>query len=369
MSVTVNGTNGLTFADGSTQATGFAPGMRNRIINGDMRIDQRNAGASINNSASRVYTLDRWAMLGISSNKFSVQQNAGSITPPVGFKNYLGVTSLAATSVGASDYYLIQQRVEGFNAADLSWGTSGAATVSLSFWVRSSLTGTFGGAIRNSAGDRSYPFSFAISAANTWEQKTVIISGDTTGTWLTDNGIGFDLAFGLGNGSTFSGTANTWQSGNYHAPTGATSVVGTNGATFYITGVQLEKGSVATPFEYRHYGQELALCQRYYCYWGGTVNYARVATGFIVNSTNAEVEIPLFPVQMRASPSLGYSAVGDWSIGQYNSSFTCTSINIGQSTPINCAVTLGSSGMTSNYPAILNANNTINARLTFSAEL
>jgi hypothetical protein len=241
-------------------------GFRNRIINGDMRIDQRNAGASvtITNTGATTYVLDRWYGYGNVGSKFSMQRNAGSVTPPAGFTNYLGVTSLSAYSVGSSDGFPVGQSIEGFNFADLGWGTANAASITLSFWVRSSLTGTFGGSLRNSAANRSYPFAYTISAANTWEQKTVTIAGDTSGTWLTDSSIGVNLVFSMGSGSSYNGTAGSWASANYISATGATSVVGTNGATFYITGVQLEAGSVASPFERRDYGRELIMCQRYY---------------------------------------------------------------------------------------------------------
>jgi hypothetical protein len=229
-----------------------------------MRIDQRNAGASVTPASGVVYTLDRWSLISSLTSKFTVQQDAGAVTPPVGFNDYLGCTSTSSYSIGAGDYFFIQQIIEGYNIADLGWGTANAKTVTLSFWVRSSLTGTFGGALRNSAADRSYPFSYTISVANTWEQKTITVAGDTTGTWLATNGAGLQLAFSLGTGSTFSGTANAWAATNYVSSTGATSVVGTNGATFYITGVQLEQNTSATPFERRLYGQELANCQRYY---------------------------------------------------------------------------------------------------------
>jgi hypothetical protein len=181
----------------------------------------------------------------------------------------LGVTSSSAYSVLAGDYFILSQAIEGFNTSDLSFGTASAATVTLSFWVRSSLTGSFGGALQNSAVNRSYPFSYTISAANTWEQKTITIVGDTTGTWVgATNGIGIAVNFSLGMGSTRSGTAGAWAAGNFIAPTGAVSVVGTNGATFYITGVQLEAGSVATPFERIDYGRQLIQCQRYYQNFG-----------------------------------------------------------------------------------------------------
>jgi hypothetical protein len=232
-----------------------------------MVIDQRNAGASVTPNNS--YTLDRWLGVNSQTGKFTIQQNAGSVTPPAGFTNYLGCTSTSAYSVASGDYFNIQQYIEGFNVSDLAWGTASAATITMSFWVRSSLTGTFGGALRNDAGNRSYPFTYTISSANTWEQKSVTIAGDTSGTWLTTNGRGIAVSFGLGVGTTYSGTAGAWAATNYISATGATSVVGTNGATFYITGVQLEKGSTATAFDYRPYGTELALCQRYYEKLGG----------------------------------------------------------------------------------------------------
>jgi hypothetical protein len=180
--------------------------------------------------------------------------------------------------------------------------------VTLSFWVRSSLTGTFGGVIQNSASDRSYPFTYTINAANTWEYETITIAGDTSGTWLTTNGIGVQVKFGLGVGSTFSGTAGAWASANFISATGATSVVGTNGATFYITGVQLEVGSTATSFDYRPYGTELALCQRYY-FKIGLKGSAALGSGVVESATLASLYIK-FPTTMRASPTLSFNALG-----------------------------------------------------------
>jgi hypothetical protein len=200
-------------------------------------------------------------MYGDVNSKFTGQR---STTVPSGFVNSTLITSSSAYSVGAGEVFALSQFIEGFNVADLGWGTANAATVTLSFWVRSSLTGTFGGAIQNGTNARSYPFSYTISAANTFEYKTVTIAGDTSGTWATDNSAGMVVRFGMGVGTTKSGTAGAWASADYRSATGATSVVGTSGATFYITGVQLEKGSTATSFDYRPYGNELALCQRYY---------------------------------------------------------------------------------------------------------
>jgi hypothetical protein len=272
---------------------------RNRIINGDMRIDQRNAGASVTITSNSTYTLDRWVANMNQASKFSVQQDAGGITPPVGFTDYLGITSLSAYSIGSSDILAMSYNIEGLNVADFAWGTANAKTVTLSFWVRSSLTGTFGGALRNSATNRSYPYTYTISSANTWEYKTVTIAGDTSGTWLTNNDIGIRIAFGLGVGSSVSGTAGSWSGSNLWSATDATSVVGTNGATFYVTGVQLEVGSVATPFERRPYTTELQLCQRYF-----------QATTILVYSSSFARNFIVYPVQMRTSPTIASGGSG-----------------------------------------------------------
>jgi hypothetical protein len=277
-------------------------GNRNRIINGDMRIDQRNAGASVTPTTSG-YTLDRWVAALTQSSKYSVQQ---STTAPTGFNNSLLVTSLSAYSVAAGDFFLLRHYIEGFNFADLGWGSASAQTITLSFWVRSSLTGTFGGSLQNSAENRSYPFTYTISAANTWEQKTLTIAGDTSGTWIgATNGVGVRINFGLGAGATYGGgTAGAWVGSDYRSATGATSVVGTNGATFYITGVQLEAGSVASPFERRDYGRELMMCQRYY--WklkqSDTSNQFTFGVG-AVGSAKDTFFIVNNPVQMRSAPT------------------------------------------------------------------
>jgi len=258
-------TNAVALAQGGSLNTT----MRNRIINGDMRIDQRNNGASVTPTNAQ-YVTDRWAFAVTAASKFTAQQGAAS-NPP-GFPLAMLVTSSSAYSIGNGDIFAIFQRIEGFNTADLGWGTASAAPITISFFVRSSLTGTFGGSVANNGNTRSYPFSYTINAANTWEQKTVTIAGDTTGTWLTTNGVGLNLSLGFGVGSTYSSAAGAWASGNYWSSTGAVSVVGTSGATFYVTGVQLEAGTSATPFEFRQYGTELALCQRYCATFGGLWN-------------------------------------------------------------------------------------------------
>jgi len=315
MPITLDGTNGITtpMYNGSITANAVTPSvnMKNRIINGAMVIDQRNAGASVSGNA---YPVDRFQVIVSQSSKLTAQQNAGSVTPPAGFTNYVGITSSSAYSVISSDYFAIRQFIEGFNIADLGWGSANAKTVTLSFWVRSSLTGTFGGALQNSAQTRAYPYSYTISAANTWEYKTITIAGDTTGTWLTNNGQGIGLYFSLGTGSVSLGTAGAWAASSALAPTGETSVVGTNGATFYITGVQLEVGSTATSFDYRPYGTELTLCQRYFQknYMqsdaiGVNSGTAEAQRSIVVTYSGAEYSNCIYLKQtMRTSPSLSF---------------------------------------------------------------
>ena len=302
MSVSINGTSGLVFNDASTQATaatGF--GFKNRIINGAMMIDQRNAGASVTQTTANLYGVDRFQAVGAVTSKFTFQQSS---TAPTGFINSTLITSSAATSVGASDFYVYGQLIEGLNMADLAWGTASAATVTLSFWVRSSLTGTFGGSVQNNDNSRNYPFSYTISSANTWEQKSVTIAGDTSGTWLTTNGTGMKVRWSMGAGATVSGTAGAWSGTLYYSATGATSVVGTSGATFYITGVQLEKGSTATSFDYRPYGTELALCQRYYEICGAAASYPFIT---LARNDGIAALIAYFAVDKRAAPTMTWT--------------------------------------------------------------
>lgn len=281
---------------------------RNKIINGAMEIDQRSTGTLTLSSTGNTYTMDRWAGYNrLVASKFSVQQ---STTAPTGFKNSLLVTSLSAYSVSSGDLHYITQFVEGTNIADLGWGASGAKTVTLSFWVRSSLTGTFGGAIVNSGSSYCYPFSYSISSANTFERKTITITGPTAGTWLTTTGIGLQVIFSMGTDSAFLGTANAWvQADNKLSVTGETRVIGTNGATWYLSGVQLEVGSTATEVERRPYGMELQLCQRYFQTYPTLIH---IAFGGRVADT-AGLQGPFWYFsggEMRTTPSYTYNDGG-----------------------------------------------------------
>jgi len=331
---------------GGILGAGNASIMKNRIINGAMVIDQRNAGASVTASTTSAftYTLDRWSYYATAASKFTVQQNAGSVTPPVGFTKYLGVTSSSAYSVSSTDILTINQVIEGFNIADLNWGTANAKTVTLSFQVYSSLTGTFGGALSNSASTQYYPFSYTVSSANTWTTVSVTIAGSTTGTWASDNSAGLYIYFGLGVGSSKSGTAGSWGSTAVYSATGATSVVGTSGATFYITGVQLEVGSSATGFEYRQYGQELALCQRYFQVINGAV-YRAYLTGLVFYWIPWQVTCRAAPTITNTSATYSSSSSAVW----YNASINGAEISF------------SSTGTGSSYYAILTT--------TISAEL
>jgi hypothetical protein len=293
-------------------STGVSQGFKNRIINGGMTIDQRNAGASVTVNGNAPYTLDRWRAQDVTDGVFTVQQDAGAVTPPAGFTDYLGVTTTTAdSSLGANQVARIFQPIEGYNVADLGWGTANAKTVTVSFWVRSSLTGSFGGSLLNNSDNRSYPFSYTISSANTWEQKSVTIAGDTSGTWNTTNSTGVYLIFGLGIGSSYSGTAGAWANGELYAPTGSVSVIGTLNATWYITGVQLEVGSTATSFDYLDYGRSLIQCQRYYQSIAYTAN-SILAVGLCTTTTNQECTIILLQT-MRSNPTITLPSAGQTS--------------------------------------------------------
>jgi len=351
-------------------------GFKNRIINGAMVIDQRNAGASVTvDTVNFGYTADRWGAIESTDGVMTAQQVA---TAPTGFTNSLKLTTTTAdATLGATQFAYVGQRIEGYNVADLGWGTANAKTVTVSFWVRSSLTGTFGGSIYNSGSNRSYPFTYTISVADTWEQKSVTITGDTSGTWLTTNGIGLILVFGLGVGSTYSGTAGAWVGSLAFSATGAVSVVGTINATFYITGVQLEKGSTATSFDYRSYTTELQLCQRY-ChvvkpadggatYVGGINGAGTTASGL--------VSIP-FPVTMRAAPTLSLSGTSFY-VDNFALAGSCTiaNTNLNQSHPnvgrlylTSIAVSGGSYSLSQAMSLIIGLSSTTGI-LTFASEL
>ena len=270
--IVLDSSGNATFAGTPVPNSSF---LRNRIINGDMRIDQRNAGASISVTATG-FPVDRFY---INANSTGVISGQRSTVAPAGFTNSLLMTvTTPRGTIAANDVYGVRQTLEGFNTADLMWGSASAQTVTLSFWVRSSITGTYTVSLFNAAFNRSYVATYTVNAANTFEYKTVVVPGDTTGTWATDNTASINVFWDVGSGSDFQATANTWVAAGDLRTSGSTNWISTNGATFYLTGVQLEVGTAATPFERRQYGQELALCQRYYEQFG---------PGYRVNLTTA----------------------------------------------------------------------------------
>lgn len=362
-----------TALDSISQNAGSPFGFKNRIINGGMVIDQRNAGASVTPTTGQ-YLIDRWRAQLSQSSKFTVQQNAGSVTPPSGFAKYLGVTSSSAYSIQTGDYFGVNQFVEAYNMADLDWGLTTAKPITLSFWVRSSLTGTFSGAIRT--GDNSnysYPFTYTISSANTWEYKTITISGPTSGTWGTGNSTGLDVWFSLGTGSTYSGTANTWAAANYVNATGSVNLVATNAATWYVTGVQFERGTQATNFDWRPYGTELQLCQRYYYRITPAVVTDRYGWGWASTTTTFENHVR-FPVSMRIAPSAleQSGTASDYAVYSPNTNIACSAVPtfIHATNELSDARFTVSSGLTQGFGGSGRCNtSTVVGYLGWSAEL
>ena len=346
---------------------------RNLIINGAMQIRQRHSGSY--SQINSKYSFDRFRGNsfdgGAATGKFTVQQ---STTAPDDFAYSLLVTSAAATSDASNNIFNIEQLIEGYNTNQLNYGTSAAKTITLSFFVRSSLTGTFGGALKNNARNRNYPFTYTISSANTFERKEITITGDTTGTWdQVTNGTGLWVSFGLGVGSNYSGSAGAWGAGDYFSATGATSVVGTNGATWYITGVQLEVGSAATEFEHEPFERTMAKCQRYFRYFqSDNSSHMMFFNGFCYNSTTFIGAYELTP-KMRGQPALGTSGTAsNYEILFTNNSIPCSAVPFldAQSEPdvldIRGSV---SSGLTAGSGAQLRASNTTSAFLTLDSEL
>ena len=283
-------------------------GMRNRVINGDMRIDQRNSGSSVtllDGAAAYSFVVDRFACSRASGATATAQQSTNA---PAGFTNSLLITNGTGISVGSTAQAYITHFIEGLNIADLGWGTANAQPVTLSFWVRSSITGTHSGAVFNSDWNRSYPFTYTINSANTWEKETITIPGDTTGTWLTTTGRGIIISFNNGSGSSYLGTAGAWGSAGVYGVTGSVALNSVTGSTWQITGVQFEKGSAASAFEYRHYGQELALCQRYFQNLTFPSS-GQIATGITWNTTSATARLNLLQ-EMRATPTITLPTAG-----------------------------------------------------------
>lgn len=342
-----------------TVSADVGPAYKNRIVNGDMRIDQRNGGASVTVDADvTVYGPDMWRGTGQAADgKFTMQRSASS--PPSGFTHFLRCTvATADASVGASQRYILWQPIEGLSMSDLGFGAAGARTITLSFWVRCSITGDFSGALRSNGGLRSFPFTITVDVANTWEFKTVVIPGDTTGTWVTDNSQWGHLSISLGAGTDFDSPAGAWAGGNYLGPAGGTALISSLGATFDLTGVQLEPGAGATDFERAGFGEMFRRCQRYLQRFDGANNYFAVGHAF---STSGAFVTHQFPVPMRVAPTFSYSALADILLHYQGSTTAVTSVGSGNISTRSAALSLGCA-------AVLTAGNAVQARVDGAAD-
>ena len=281
---------------------GVVLGRRNLLINGGMRVHQRGGTITLNNAAV-TYTLDRISFYKNHAGANTVEQSTD--TPVgLGFTNSLKFTTTSAdSSVAATDRVAMIYRMEGYDAASLEFGTANAKTITISFYVKSSITGTHGGAVGNGSDNRAYPFTYTISSADTWERKSITIAGDTTGTWATDNTRSLQIAWGLGVGSTYSGTAGAWEAADRNSATGATTgVLTTVNATWFITGIQLEVGSSASDFEHRPFAEELNLCYRYFYKIIRTDPYGEFLVIRCYNTTQG-TGVMILPVPMRVQPT------------------------------------------------------------------
>lgn len=277
---------------------------KNRIINGAMVINQRGSTTYTLGTNTGGYTLDRWEYNAFTNTgAYTVTQS--STVPNGNFTNSTLLTVTATVSPTSTDYYFYQTKIEGYNMSDFGWGTSDAQTITISFWVRSSVTGTYSFHLINASINLSYIATYTINSANTWQYVTLTVPGPTTGTWNTTNGVGIYAGFDLGAGSSRQTTANTWSSGAsfYCGTSSTTQWISNSGATFYVTGVQIEKGVSATTFDYRSIGTELQLCQRYCYAISGTGGQNNTIGLFVASSATTGVWIIPLPVQARVSPT------------------------------------------------------------------
>jgi hypothetical protein len=363
MSLVLNGTTGISGTNALTGVTGVNSGQiggrRNIVINGEMQVSQR-VGTTATATGNNTYIIDRYTTFASGGAAYTVQQVTDT---PAGFKNAAKVTiTTADSSIAADAYALMQYRAEGVDIAHLNCGTSDAETVTLSFWVKSSLTGNFGGAMRNSAADRNYPYLYNIAQANTWEKKSITLTLDTTGTWLTTTAVGLVFMWDFGSGTDFQGTADQWQAGNFHSAGSQVKLTSTNGATWYVTGVQLEIGSTATDFEHKSFGEELTLCQRYYQTASGMTGIGDNSGGGIGVSIS-------FVTPMRATPSVSATAMTfeDMNVADRAQSSAAIAIRASRINSSGGVFTLTNfSSITHNRPML---HNVTAGEMSFSSEL
>jgi hypothetical protein len=338
---------------------------RNRIINGAMVIAQRGTSAV---TTSGSFPVDRFSAAS-NANDFTAIQNT-TVPSSDTFVYSVSIQPTATKTPSASTYAAISTNVEGFNMQGLGWGTSSAKAVTVSFWVRSSKTGTYSISTKNAGASRTWCQEYTINSANTWEQKTYTITGCPDGSWPLDNTRGMTLDFWLAGQNTQSSTVGSWYSGNINMSSNQVNFFDSTSNTFYITGVQLEAGTTASPFEYRQYGTELGLCQRYFQTWGGNSTYERIATGYAVSSTQIEVFVPRYYAPMRSAPSLSVNSASNFRASDAGTSYTATAVAISQASPLSCGIIVTvSSGLTQYRAMSMDTNNTTSALLSLSAEL
>lgn len=350
---------------------------RNIVINGDMQIAQRATSvASITSGA--YYTLDRWNTVLSSLGTWTMSQST-DVPSGYGFANSLKMDCTAAdASPAASDNFRVQQLFEGQNLQYLKKGTANALPLTLSFWVKSTKTGTFIAEIFDTDNTRQVSKSYTVSVSNTWEFKTITFPADTTGTLNNDNGVSLSVTFWLGAGTDFtSGTLNTsWgTSVNANRAVGQVNIADSTANDWLITGVQLEAGEQASGFEFMPYSMNLNRCQRY-CYLltsvGGSGTYIRFATGENAGTTASNTPI-LFPVTMRANATLTTTGTAsNYMLSTNGSGIAVTAIATQGNACTNQVHTIAcdvASGLTSGGCSTLASNNNNTAYLLFTAEL
>ena len=287
---------------------------RNLILNGRFDVFQRYLPGSqvVVNNGNNNYCMDRWYGRGEGSKGVFtfIQQDIQSDAQGAHAAARVNVTTTSTPST--NDVYKVAQRIEGANVRHLHFGTSSAKTITLSFLTKSSVTGTHGGSLMNSAQNRAYPFTYTISSANTWEQKSITIPGDTGGTWVTNTGIGLELNFDMGTAeSNYRRPAGSWYAGRAEGADGAVQLITQSGADWYVTKVQLEIGDTATSFEHRSYGDELARCQRYYTRLTGGGGNELHFTGSTKQQQYVCCSRVELPTTMRTAPSISFTGTRD----------------------------------------------------------
>ena len=346
---------------------------RNLIINGAMTVAQR--GTSFSNVTSSQFCLDRFSVDVSGGGAFNVTQDTSA---PEGFEKSLKLeVNTADSSIAAGDTYRVTQAVEGQNTAQVDLGASTAKAMALSFYVKSSVTGTYGVGLANNAETENFVAEYTINSADTWEKKTINIPVRTSGTWLTTIGVGIGVRFDLGSGTNFNGTAGQWQttSSKVFRTSSCVNLIATGSATWFITGVQLEVGQNPTSFEHEPFERTIAKCQRYLVSLDMTTNltgdtFGKYFTGPIISSTNARPQMN-FPVPMRGKPALVSSSASTLALNHgSNNNTALSSLSLNQHSNINTGtIEAVTSGLSAGDSCCLSSNNNQTSFVRFDAEI